>query len=105
MLAGYADLEIDLMHCAKAVRGDLDLALKAMFRGRGNAQRIDVADAIARQPYHALGLAAEFEAAVAAVRYCLRIRNIYGTARGGMTIPDSLRLRILKTWPSKIFPY
>lgn len=78
MLAGYADLEIDLMHCAKAVRGDdLDLALKAMFRGRGNAQRIDVADALARQPYHALGLGAEFEAAIAAVRHCLKIRNLY----------------------------
>lgn len=77
MLAGYADLEIDLMHCAKAVRVDLDLALKAMFRGRGNAQRIDIADALARQHYHALGIGAEFEMAIAAVRYCLRIRNLY----------------------------
>ena len=77
MLAGYADLEIDLMHCARAVRGDLDLALKAMFRGRGNSQRIDLAVAIARRPYDELGLAAEFDAAIAAVRYCLRIRNLY----------------------------
>ncbi len=77
MLAGYADLEIDLMNCAKAVRVDLDLALKTMFRGRGNAQRIDIADALGRQPYHALGIGAEFEAAIAAVRYCLRIRNVY----------------------------
>jgi hypothetical protein len=77
MLAGYADLEIDLMHCAKAVRGDLDLALKTMFRGRGNAQRIDIADALGRQPYHELGLRAEFEAGIAAVRYCLKIRNLY----------------------------
>jgi len=77
MLAGYADLEIDLMHCAKVVRGDLDLALKAMFRGRGNAQRIDIADALARQPYHALGIGQDFERAIGAVRYCLRIRNLY----------------------------
>lgn len=77
MLAGYADLEIDLMHCAKAVRGDLDLALKAMFRGRGNKQRIDVADAISRQPYVDLNLGTEFDAAIAAVRLCLRIRNLY----------------------------
>ncbi len=48
-----------------------------MFRGRGNAQRIDVADAIARQPYHALDLGAQFEAAITAVRYCLKIRNMY----------------------------
>ena len=77
MLAGYADLEIDLMNCAKAVRGDLDLTLKTMFRGRGNAQRIDIADALARQPYHGLGIGAEFETAIGAVRYCLRIRNLY----------------------------
>lgn len=77
MLAGYADLEIDLMHCAKAVRVDLDLALKIMFRSRGNAQRIDIADALARQPYHALGIGAQFETAISAVRYCLRIRNQY----------------------------
>src|SRR6266700_7980111 len=77
MLAGYADLEIDLMHCAKAVRADLDTTLKAMFRTRGNAQRIDVADALARQPYHGLGIGAQFEMAIGAVRYCLRIRNLY----------------------------
>lgn len=77
MLAGYADLEIDLMHCAKAVRVDLDLALKSMFRSRGNTQRIDIADALGRQPYQTLGIGAEFETAIGAVRYCLRIRNLY----------------------------
>jgi hypothetical protein len=77
MLAGYADLEIDLMHCAKAVREDLDTALKAMFRTRGNGPRIDVADALARQAYHALGVGTQYEMAVGAVRYCLRIRNLY----------------------------
>lgn len=77
MLAGYAYLEIDLMNCTKEVRGDLDLTLKVMFRGRGNTQRIDIADALARQPYHAIGVGAEFERAVGAVRYCLKMRNLY----------------------------
>lgn len=77
MLAGYADLEIDLMHCVKAVRGDLDLALKTMFRGRGNKQRIDIAEAVARQAYTDLRLNDAFDAAIAAVRLCLRIRNLY----------------------------
>lgn len=77
MLAGYADLEIDLMHCAKSVHGDLDLALKSMFRGRGNAQRIDIADVLARQQYHALGIDQDFERAIGAVRHCLKIRNQY----------------------------
>lgn len=77
MLAGYADLEIDLMYCANAVRDDLDLALKTMFRGRGNSQRIDLAVAIGRREYDKLGLAAEFDSAIEAVRFCLRIRNLY----------------------------
>ena len=77
MLAGYADLEIDLMNCVNAVRGDLDLALKTMFRGRGNSQRIDIADAVARQLYIHLNLTTEFDAAITAVRLCLRIRNLY----------------------------
>jgi hypothetical protein len=65
------------MNCAKAVRGDLDLALKTMFRGRGNSQRIDLAVAIARRAYDELGLGAEFDSAIAAVHICLRIRNLY----------------------------
>lgn len=77
MLAGYADLEIDLMNCASAVRGDLDLALKTMFRGRGNSQRIDLASAIAQRPYEQLGLANQFSLAISSMRHCLRIRNLY----------------------------
>ncbi len=80
MVAGYADLEIDLMHCAKEVSGGLDHVLKAMFRIRGNADRIDVADALARQAYHRVGIGAQYEAAIAAVRFCLRIRNLYAHA-------------------------
>lgn len=77
MLAGYADLEIDLMHCAQVVRDDFDTVLKVMFRARGETQRIDVADAFGRQHYRDLDLGAQFEMAIGAVRYCLRIRNQY----------------------------
>ena len=35
ILLGYTDLEIDLMHCVKSVRGDLDTVFKAMYRARG----------------------------------------------------------------------
>lgn len=75
MLAGYADLEIGLMHCVQVVRGDLDSVLKAMFRSRGNIARIEVADALGRQYYAQLGIEIEFGRSIDAVRYCLRIRN------------------------------
>jgi len=77
MLAGYADLEFDLMMCVKIVRNDFDTVLKSMFRTRGETQRIDVADAFGRQYYDRLGIGTQFEMAIGSVRYCLRIRNQY----------------------------
>ena len=78
MLAGYADLEIDMMSCVKvAIGDDLDTSLKALFRCRGETQRIDVADALARHAYRQLRLDTQFSAAIGAVRRCLTIRNRY----------------------------
>jgi hypothetical protein len=77
LLAGYAELEVGLFHCVSVAREDFDAVLKAMFRARGETRRIDVADALGRQLYDAAGLGTEFETAIAAVRYCLRIRNQY----------------------------
>ena len=77
LLAGYAELEIDLFNCVQVARGDFDAVLKAMFRARGETRRIDVADALGHQLYDALGLGTDFNKAIGAVRYCLRIRNQY----------------------------
>jgi hypothetical protein len=77
VLAGYTTLEVGLMHCVQVVRDDFDAVLKAMFRARGETQRIDVADALGRYFYHDRGLGTEFEMAVGSVRYCLKIRNQY----------------------------
>jgi hypothetical protein len=51
LLAGYAELEIGLLHCVSVVREDFDAVLKSMFRTRGETRRIDVADALGRQLY------------------------------------------------------
>jgi hypothetical protein len=77
LLAGYAELEIDLLHCVSQVREDFDATLKAMFRIRSETSRINIADALGRQLYHRLGLRSDFEIAVSAMRYCLKIRNQY----------------------------
>jgi hypothetical protein len=77
LLSGYSILEIDLMHCVSQVRDDLDTVLKAMFRNRGETSRINVADAFGRHYYHKHSLRSEFETAIGAVRYCLKIRNQY----------------------------
>jgi hypothetical protein len=77
LLAGYTDLELDLMHCVKSAREDLDTVLKAMYRARGETLRIDIADAFGRKTYRDLELGTQFEIAIAAVRHCLRFRNQY----------------------------
>lgn len=77
ILAGYTDLELDLLNCVKSATGDFDSVLKAMHRTRGETQRLEVADALGRQIYRGLTLGTEFEMALGAVKYCMRIRNLY----------------------------
>ena len=48
-----------------------------MFVPRGESKRITKAAALGRAIYVTLGLEADFDAAVEAMRYCLRIRNQY----------------------------
>lgn len=75
LLADYSELEISLMHCVSVRRKDLDLALKTMFRVRGESKRIDLADALGRLEYRSLGIESLFDDALNAMRYSLRIRN------------------------------
>jgi hypothetical protein len=42
---------------------------------RGQTARINVADALGRQVYHAAGLGTDFELTISVVRCCLKIRN------------------------------
>jgi hypothetical protein len=78
LLAGYADLEISLMHCVQMARGgDLDTVLKAMFGKRGETQRINTADRLGKPAYDSLELGSQFSSAIDDMKCCLRIRNCY----------------------------
>jgi hypothetical protein len=81
LLVEYGELELDLMNCVQVARKyDLNSTLKAMFRVRGETNRLDIADALGQEPYHTRGLATEFKQMMEAVRYCLKIRNKYAHA-------------------------
>ncbi|HEX2649221.1 MAG TPA: hypothetical protein VHN19_04690 [Burkholderiales bacterium] len=75
MVAGYSELEFGLFACIDSAHDDYDALFKAMFRTRGETQRLDVADAIGRYKFHALGLGTEFEMTLGGLRRCLTIRN------------------------------
>jgi hypothetical protein len=81
LLIDYGELELDLMNCVQVARAnDLNGTLKAMFRVRGETNRIDIADGLGRAPYTAVKMEVEFDAMIGAVRHCLRIRNKYAHA-------------------------
>src|SRR5882724_559901 len=81
LLVDYGELEIDLMNCVQVARSfDLNATLKAMFRVRGETNRIDIADGLGRAAYVAVNLTAEFDSMIAALKHCLRIRNKYAHA-------------------------
>ena len=43
LLAGYGELEFELCRCVAAVTIDLDAAIRAMFKDRGEYKRIQTA--------------------------------------------------------------
>jgi hypothetical protein len=77
LLAGYPELEFALLIVIAELRDDFDSTLKALYRTRGETQRIDVADALARSKLHCLGLGTEFAMVIGGMRHCLKIRNQY----------------------------
>lgn len=77
LLAGYAVLEIDLMHCVNAVRHDESAVIKALFANRGEERRINGASDMARTRFLDLGLQDDFDRAMSALHHCRKLRNQY----------------------------
>jgi hypothetical protein len=77
ILVGYGELEYGVLAAIEVVAHDYDALFKAMFRTRGETQRLEIADALGRHRFHAHGLGTEFEMAMGAVQYCRKIRNQY----------------------------
>ena len=64
LVVGYGEMELDLCHCIAQGIGDLDMALKAMFRARGETSRIDITEAMGQKVYVSLGIGATFREAI-----------------------------------------
>ena len=76
-MAEYNNLEIGLLHCVQMGIGDFNYAFKKMFAARGETKRINAARDLAKAAYHGLGLGADFDAGMDAIRHALQIRNQY----------------------------
>lgn len=76
LLAAYGDLEFDLSSAVSVVHST-DMAIKALFRPRGESARVEIADAMAREAYVKAGFETPWCEAIGNFKYCLRVRNQY----------------------------
>jgi len=77
LIVGYGQLEWDLCLMVGALLDDWDTSMKAMFRSRGEAQRLKIADALARQKIPPGQLLSVYQATIADLDCCRKLRNQY----------------------------
>ena len=78
MFVSYGEIEFGLLRCvAVALNDDFDTATRILFRARGEAARIDIADALVRPAFSRAGLGGKWSNAYGAAKTCKSIRNQY----------------------------
>lgn len=77
MLAGYGELEYELMVLVGHALGDLSTAVRTVYRLRSESQRLHVADALINPACASVGLSAEYSQTLGALRWCKNTRNRY----------------------------
>lgn len=78
ILAGYSELEIELLACVMGVNGNnVDAAVRMLFSSRGEKLRIENARRAIETHYIGAGLQQKFERCIDDLDYCRIIRNQY----------------------------
>ncbi len=77
MVLIYGQIEGALTNILAFVLGDIDPALRTLYKLRGEAPRIDVVQEICAAKMRELGIWATFDQAIAALKHCKLIRNQY----------------------------
>ena len=76
LVVGYGELELDLCNCI-AMWNNFNESFKTMFSTRSETKRINIAEALGREPYAKLTLGDCFDEAITGMRYCVQVRNQY----------------------------
>lgn len=76
MVIEYGELEWGLCLLVRHVTGDMDIAVKSLYRARGESQRLDIADALIRNRINP-EIKQIYEETLGHIRVCLTIRNRY----------------------------
>jgi len=77
ILLAYGEIEANLLGHVKLAVGDLDTALRLLYRVRSEAHRLDIADAVLRPFYSAIGLRNTYAQWFGAMKWCKKARNQY----------------------------
>lgn len=94
LLAGYSELELEMMQCVHLVSGDLDRAVRALYGERGEKKRIIQARQYSEAAFSSIGLAAQYAATFDDIDWCRAIRNQYAhcawyyTSQEGLCFTD-----------------
>jgi hypothetical protein len=103
LLVNFGELEYKMVTLAGRANGDLYTILKALYRLRATAARIEAADAFARPAYSAVGINGEYGTMLGALRYCLSIRNQFSHCNG-LTIIKKVYFSLTWRRPQTVRP-
>lgn len=104
LLAGYGELEFELGLCLGPVLGDDALALKMLFRTRGEEQRIQIADSLMRAKYEGLKLKDPYCEAIADMSWCRKVRNQYAHCQWHGDATEGLSFIDMESWAKQHNP-
>lgn len=109
MVIGYGELDITFSMICGIALGHKWAVLDACHKIRAETQRLDVADALAKESFEQLGMKEDYDRSLSQMKICLKIRNQYAHSQWGefegvlkFLNPDSAFERPLKpaVWKS-----
>jgi hypothetical protein len=83
MVIGYGELDLTFAHNCGMVISHQYAVLEACHSVRSESARLDIANALGFEAFHQTGLGAEYDLAHRAMRYCLKVRNLYSHVHWG----------------------
>jgi hypothetical protein len=91
ILAGYSELEVELLGCVMGVNNNnVDQAVRALYKDRGEWRRIENAKTIIGPPYIKAGLQREYVQCISDLDHCRLIRNQYAHCQWYYTASEGL---------------
>jgi hypothetical protein len=96
LLAGYGELEFNLCQCLATLSGDVATAVRVLFRVRGEAARIKIADALMRPKYEKAGLKDAYDETLIGMDWCRLLRNQFAHCHWEPTKDGGLGFALLE---------